>query len=87
MPVTLLIPEHAGQVQRVGAVGEGFRLFTDEGVEAASVKSQFGRTTPQHDPSWITWFDEAELYGDTRHAYYTLALKPESGQVSAQLLR
>jgi len=51
---------------------QGDARETDRFVGMA--EAEFGRAAPQDDPSWITWFDEAELYGDTGHAYYTLAL-------------
>jgi hypothetical protein len=37
-------------------------------------EESFTESEPGNDPSWITWFDQAELYGETGHAYYALAL-------------
>jgi tetratricopeptide (TPR) repeat protein len=37
-------------------------------------EAEFSHSKPANDPSWITWFDKAELCGDTGHAYCALAL-------------
>jgi len=52
--------------------GQGNVQETDRFVGEAEI--EFGRADPANDPSWISWFDRAELHGETGHAYYALAL-------------
>jgi len=56
------------------------RAYAAQGnVQAADrfvglAEEAFGRGKPTNDPSWITWFDQAELHGEAGHAYYALAM-------------
>jgi tetratricopeptide (TPR) repeat protein len=52
--------------------GLGDVQTTDRYVDMA--EEQFSRSVPHNDPSWIRWFDRAELHGEAGHAYYSLAL-------------
>jgi hypothetical protein len=38
-------------------------------------ENEFARRTPEDDPAWIWYYDEAELHGGIGHALYDLALK------------
>jgi hypothetical protein len=50
----------------------GDQRETDRFVGLA--EDDFSRSQPGADPSWIAWFDEAELNGETGHAYFALAV-------------
>jgi transcriptional regulator with XRE-family HTH domain len=42
-----------------------------------AAEEQFGKQVPDEDPPWITYFNAADLAGDTGHALLDLALKGE----------
>ena len=56
---------------------------------AGLAEEEFGHSKPVDDPSWITWFDRAELDGEIGHAYYALALgrKQRATQAADRLSR
>jgi transcriptional regulator with XRE-family HTH domain len=65
--------------------GQGNVEATDRYVGMA--EEEFARSASADDPSWITWFDHAELHGEAGHAYYALALnrKQRAAQAAQRL--
>jgi hypothetical protein len=67
----------------------GAARATDVRDAIARAEDTFSDASTANDPSWISWFDRAELDGETGNALSSLAIKHESfrGEAADRLMR